>query len=216
MTKPRTWAAISMCSAVAAGCALLSSGPSGPPTGAVTGSIRMLDRTSADSAIGPIVVMLEPLERVSAPSRPTQLFEVVSSTDRFDPGFTAIARGDFVVFVNQGSVSHRFFSAQLGPTVQISVASAASSTPHRIDHTGDVRFYCALHPDESFGVLVTDDVFSTVVGGDGRYYLGPLPDGAYRLSIWSPRVEGPVRDVRVAQGRPQVETIWIDRDLIDR
>jgi plastocyanin len=216
MTKPHTWAAISICSAVVAGCALSAGSPSGPPTGAVTGSIRFLDRPSADTAIGPVVVMLEPLEPVSEPIRATQLFEVASSTDRFDPEFAAIARGDFLVFVNQGSVSHRFFSAQLGSEVQIPVAAAASSTPQRIDHTGEVRFYCALHPDETFGLLVTGDVFSTVASDDGGYYLGPLPDGSYRLSIWSPRVEGTIRDVEVAEGRSLVETIWIDPDLIVR
>jgi len=216
MTKPLTWAAISICTAVTAGCAVFSGAPSAPATGAVTGSIRFIERASADTAIGPVVVMLEPLDRVSVPIRPTQLFEVVSSTDRFDPEFAAIARGDFLVFVNRGSVSHRFFSAQLGSDVQISVAAAASSTPHRIESTGELRFYCALHPDETFAVLVTGDVFSVVADETGEYYLGPLPDGSYRLSIWSPRVEGTIRDVEVAGGRSLVETIWIDPDLIAR
>ncbi len=160
--------------------------------------------------------MLEPLEPRAERSRPTQLFQITSGGDRFDPSFTAIAGGDFVVFVNQGSVNHRLFSAHLGQEVQIPLSPTSASQPLRIDRTGEVRFFCSLHSDESFSVLVTSDVFSAVVDVDGRYYLGPVPDGTYRLSIWSPRLEGPVRTVEVVDGRPTVETIWLDPDLIGR
>ncbi|MDH3272340.1 MAG: hypothetical protein OEN56_13455, partial [Gemmatimonadota bacterium] len=144
-----------------------------------------------------------------------QLFRLRSSTDHFDPGFTAIAEGDYVVFVNEGSVSHRLFSADLGSRLQFPVSPVDSSGPHRIDRAGELRFFCSLHPDESFIVLATADVFFGVVDVDGRYYVGSLPSGSYRMSIWSPRLKGTVRTVEVGSGRTLEETIWLDPDLID-
>jgi plastocyanin len=190
--------------------------PSAAPTGAVTGTLRFLERESADTAIGPVIVMLEAIDPAIAPSRPTQLFHLASSTEHFDPGFSAVRDGDLIVFVNEGPLSHRFFSAGLGPDVQIPVRPAGSSEPQRLDHTGELRFFCSLHPDENFGVLVTADAFFAAVDRDGRYHVGLLPEGAYRLSIWSPRLQGLIRTVEVESGRTLVETIWLDPDLIRR
>jgi len=212
--KPRTCLAMLTGAVLLSACALFSSGPPAPPTGAVTGTLRFLEGESPDTAIGPVVVLLEPTSPSTTRNRPTQLFRIASSTDRFDPSFTAVADGDFIVFVNLGAVSHRLFSAQLGQDVQIPVSPADSSAPQRVDRTGELRFFCSLHPDESFIVLVTPDVFSAVVDPDGRYYIGPIPDGSYRLSIWSPRLAGPIRTVEVESGRSIVETIWLDPDLI--
>lgn len=214
LLEPRTWLVTAAGSALLTACIFSSPGPLAPPMGAVTGTLRFLEGSASDTEIGPVVVILEPLERTPERSRPTQLFQIRSSTDRFDPAFTAIAEGDYVVFANGGSVSHRFFSAHLGPDIQIPVSPAGSSDPVRIDRRGEVRFFCSLHPDESFGILVTSEVFSGVVRSDGSYYVGPLPDGTYRLSIWSPELEGPIRTVELDGGRSIVEPIVLDPNLI--
>jgi hypothetical protein len=103
----------------------------------VSGTLRFLERESADTAIGPVVVILEAIDPANAASRPTQLFHLTSSAAHFDPGFSAVRDGDYIVFVNEGPLSHRFFSAGLGPDVQIPVRPAGSSEPQRLDHTGE-------------------------------------------------------------------------------
>lgn len=195
-------------------CAHLSGGGDPPLPSAVSGTLRFLERENADTAIGPVVVMLEPIDRSTTGGRAAELFHVTSSTDHFDPGFTAIAEGDYVVFVNEGSVSHRLFSADLGSDLQIPVGPADSSAPQRIDRAGELAFFCSLHPDENFNVLATADVFFGVVDAEGRFYVGSLPSGSYRMSIWSPRVKGTVRTVEVGSGSTLLETIWLDPDLI--
>ncbi|MDH3204981.1 MAG: hypothetical protein OEO79_00135 [Gemmatimonadota bacterium] len=186
------------------------------PTGAVTGTLQFLERQAPDTAIGPVVVMLEPVDPTKARTRPTQQFRVTSGTDNFDPGFVAIGDGDFIVFANEGAVSHRLFSADLGPDLQIPVGPGDSSAPQQINYTGEVQFFCSLHPDENFTILATTGVFFSVLDERRRYYVGPLSDGSYRLSIWSPRLQGPVRTLEVTSGGSSVETIWLDPDLIRR
>lgn len=188
---------------------------SGTPA-VVRGTLRFVEGQVGDTAIGPVVVILEPTDPGAVGIRPAQLFEITSTTDRFDPGFTAVGDGDYIVFVNDGAISHRLFSADIGSDIQIPVRPGSSSEPHLIDRTGELRFFCSLHPDENFSVLATDDAFFAVLDENGEYFVGPLPGGSYRLSIWSPRLKGPVRTVEVESGRTVVETIWLDPDLIGR
>jgi hypothetical protein len=200
-----------------AACAQGSAGVSAPPLAAVRGKLRFLEKGQlGDTAIGPVVVILEPTDPATLGTRPRQLFRITSTTDRFDPGFTAVGEGDYIVFVNGGAVSHRLFSADIGPDVQIPVSPGGSSEPQLMDRAGELRFFCSLHPDENFSVLVTADDFFAAVDGNGEYFVGPLPGGSYRLSIWSPRLKGPIRTVEVESGRTAVETIWLDPDLIGR
>lgn len=198
----------------ACACAQGSVG-SGTPA-AVRGTLRYVEGQVGDATIGPVVVLLEPTDSVAGAARPAQLFGITSATDRFEPAFTAVGVGDYIVFANDGAVSHRFFSADIGPDVQISVGPGSSSEPQLIERIGELRFFCSLHPDENFSVLVTSEPFFGVVDGNGEFFVGPLPGGSYRLSIWSPRLSGPVRTVQVESGRTHVETIWLDPDLIDR
>jgi hypothetical protein len=170
---------------------------------------------AADDRGGPVVVMLEPIGSQRVRNRPVQQLTLTSSTQRFDPGFTAIAEGDFLVFVNDGPVSHRLFSAALGSDLQIPVSPAGSSPPQRIERKGELRFFCALHPDEDFSVLVTGDVFSAVVDSEGRFYIAPIPRGSYRLSIWSRQAEMPIRTLEVT-GPSMKETISLDPSWIGR
>jgi hypothetical protein len=181
--------------------------------GALSGTVRVAEGQAGGDRAGPVVVLLEPIGSERSRHRPVQQLTVTSSTSRFDPGFTAIAEGDFLVFVNEGPVSHRLFSAALGSDLQIPVAPASSASPQRIERRGELRFYCALHPDEDFSVLVTGDVFSAVVDPEGRFYIAPIPRGSYRLSIWSREAEVPIRTLEVT-GPSMKETISLDPSWI--
>lgn len=197
-----------------AACGNVSAHPAAPSPAGVTGALRFLE--GPDTAIGPAVVVLEPIDSTLQRVRPTRMFTVRSSTDRFDPPISAIADGDYIVFANDGGVSHRFFSADLEGELQIPVGPGESSEPQRIDYLGELRFFCSLHPDEHFSLLVTDAESFGVVDPNGRYYVGPVAAGTYRLSIWSPKVRGPIRTVNVEWGHTLEVDIWLDPDLIGR
>jgi len=184
-------------------------------TAGVGGTLHIVERREAP-AIGPVVVLLEPTAGVAPEDRAPRLFTVRSRTDRFDPPFSAMTAGDYVVFANDGGISHRLFSADLDGELQIPVGPTSSSELLRLDREGELRFFCSLHPDEHFSILVTDAVHFDVPDAAGRYYLGPVPEGTYRLSIWTRTLRGPVRTVLIGSGITLEETIWLDPDLIVR
>lgn len=189
--------------------------PRASPAG-VGGTLRFAGRQDAGTAIRPVVVILEPEGSYPGEDRVPRLFTVASSTDRFDPPFSAIAMGDYVVFANDGEISHRLFSADLGAELQIPLGPVSSSDLVRLGKPGEVRFFCSLHPDEHFSVLVMDAAYFDVPDAAGRYYVGPVPEGTYRLSVWTRAQRTPVRTVAVASGSTLDEPIVIDGDLIPK
>lgn len=160
--------------------------------------------------------MLEPADSATSEARSARLFTVRSDTDRFDPPFSVITAGDYIVFVNEGHISHRLFSADLDADLQIPLGPTMSSDMVRPDKKGELRFFCSLHPDEHFSLLVTDAAHFAVPDATGRYFVGPVPEGTYRLEVWSRARQGPVRTVQLAAGTTLEETIWLDPDLMVR
>lgn len=178
--------------------------------------LRISEPEDPSTAIGPVVVMLEPTDSDALEARAVRLFTITSSTDRFDPPFSAIAAGDYILFSNEGGISHRLFSADLDEGLQIPLGPHSSSELVRLDAEGEVRFFCSLHPDEHFSVLVTDAAYFDVPDATGRYYIGPVPEGSYRLSIWTRTLRRPIRTVEVVSDSTLEETISLDGHLIPR
>ncbi len=196
---------------------VISEEPTRPtPPGGLSGDVRVILRPGADTSLGPVVVTAEPMSAGPADARAPRRVLVGSTTDRFDPEFTVLAEGDSVVFTNGGALSHRLFSADLGERLEVPIGPSDSAAPVAIHHRGEARFFCSLHPEESFDLLVTAAAPSSVTDENGWYDIWPLPDGTYRLSIWTRRVSGPVRIVEVSAGHLSIETIWIDPDLIGK
>lgn len=203
-----------MASSLALAACAHANAPASPA--GVGGTLHFVERPGGDAEVGPVVVMLEPADSGAPEGQAARLFTVRSNTDRFDPPFSVIATGDYIVFVNEGPISHRLFSADLDAELQIPVGPTSSSDLVRPDKAGELRFFCSLHPDEHFTVLVTNAALFGVPDATGRYYVGPVPEGTYRLSIWSRTVRGPVRTVQVAAGSTLEEPIWLDPDLMAR
>src|SRR5690349_2093072 len=114
----RTWvdpgmdslrAVLVACMASAAACASANPPPVADPIraaetiGALSGTFRFIEAANSASAIGPVVILLEPVDSGRERNRPVQQFRLTSSSDRFDPGFSIVAEGDFIVLVNEGS-----------------------------------------------------------------------------------------------------------------
>ena len=190
------------------------------PASPVQGTLNVLAEPGVERSLGPVVVLLERIEGSNRLARGNRVVRVTSTTDLFDPPFTAVGVGDTVVFVNEGKLQHRFFSpdleSDLGSSVVIPVASGAEYASVDFVAEGPKRIYCSLHPDEAFSIFVSGTPFYAVADTDGSYLIPDVPDGRYHLSIWSEAVSGPIRQVRIDAGEKSVENIWIDSKRLIR
>ncbi|MDX1577780.1 MAG: hypothetical protein R3266_04820 [Gemmatimonadota bacterium] len=182
----------------------------------MSGEIRFI-RAGTVPALGTVAVGLLPRSIAGSPERaeahPT--LRVVSTTAEFRPA-TRIARpGQPIVLENRGPLVHRIFSPRLDDRV-LPLPPGERSESFSLDESGPARFYCSLHADERFVLMVVSAPWAAVASGTGEYRFGPLPAGRYTLWIWSERISGPVRDIVVDGYSRSFEPIWLDPALIDR
>jgi len=193
--------------------------PPSRPTTRVTGDVRFLDSSEGEPDLGPVVVYLmahpplRPQEGVEGAATIRSPLVITSRNTAFDPPLAAVGRGRGVVFANEGPLSHALFSADL-PGAKFALPPSTRTRRIDLPPRGPIRFYCSLHADESFVVFAPNTEYVAVVEGHAPYSLGPVEAGVYTLSIWSPRVSGPVRDVVVDGYSRAIEPVWIDPALV--
>lgn len=193
---------------------------SAPPiesTATVTGAIRFL-APPGDLDLGRVVVYLEPRSRASrTPDRhpgDDRPLRIVSEGEEFAPPLIAVPWNRAVVLANEGPVNHRLFATDLGSDRAFELAPGTRSDPFRLPPSGPIRFFCSLHADETFVVFSERTPHVAVVRARERFAFGPVEPGRYVLSIWSERVEGPVREILVDGYSRRLEPVWIDPRLV--
>jgi plastocyanin len=158
----------------------------------------------------PVVVMLEPLARGTLPPTRRRVIRVTSLTDLFNPQFVVADTGDTLVFVNGGNLKHEFFSPEIGMDVSYPLGAGSEFWSLNFLGAGVRTFFCRLHYDETFSVYVSDTPFHAVPNEHGQYVIAEVPEGAYRLTLWSKAAEGVIRNVQVSERGLTVENIRIN------
>ena len=186
------------------------------PVATVSGDIRFLS-PPGDLDLGRVVVYLEPRGPALRPTRAASgvaPIPVASEGETFAPPLVAVPWDRAVVLVNEGPVNHRLFATDLGATRSFELEPADRSAPFRLPPVGPIRFFCSLHASETFVVFSERTAHVAVVEGRERFSFGPVEPGRYVLSIWSERVQGPVREVLVDGYSHRIEPVWIDPRLV--
>jgi len=181
----------------------------------ITGDVRFLDGSNALADLGRVVVYLVPrvVGRDAGAADPLPPLVLTSKTESFSPPLAAVARDQKLVLANDGPLAHGLFSAEI-EGARFDLPPGTRSAAFSIPPQGPIRFYCALHADETFVVFGGRVQHLVVVGAGESYRFEGVESGRYTLTIWSHRVEGPVRDV-IADGYTlAIEPVWIDPDLL--
>jgi plastocyanin len=172
-----------------------------------TGELVVELESEAASPSTASVVYLEP-----EPSRPgsksPRRIDITSTGDAFEPPLYAVRSGDTVRFVNRGPLTHRLFVANAEGRRERSLDPDGSSESLRIQREGEHRFYCSLHPDESFTVFASPSEHFLVLGGR-RDRIEGVPAGSYRLRWWSDAGLRTLGRVEIAAGETVTRVISV-------
>lgn len=183
------------------------------PLTTVSGDIRFLS-PPGDLDLGRVVVFLATRSRADRASSGGSPIPIVSEGQTFAPPLVAVPWNRPVVLANEGPVNHRLFATDLGVERSFRLGPGGRSDPFRLPPAGPIRFFCSLHAAETFVVFSARTAHVAVVEPRERFSFGPVAPGRYVLSIWSERVEGPVREVLVNGYTHRVEPVWIDPGLV--
>jgi len=115
----------------------------------------------------------------------------------FDPRVVVIAAGDEVEFPNFDPIYHNVFSVSPARRFDLGKYPRGQSRTVRFPKAGLVNVYCDIHADMSAFILVTPNRAWARAGADGRFELGGLPAGHYRVHWWHPDFAGGESDVDV-------------------
>jgi len=207
----RTAALVLITASISLGCAGLPHGARLRGFGGVEGDIRLVHHGGA--TLAPAVVYLVPDGSRAEPGR-SHPVTVRRRGQRFHPPFVAMVQGDLIRFVNEEGVHHRLFAVTPAGRVDAALAPRSTAPPVRAERPGLLRFYCSLHPDESYAVFVAPSPYYAVADVRGGYAIRRVPAGAWHLHLWSEAAAGPVRGVDVGLFRSERVTIWLDPERL--
>ena len=118
----------------------------------------------------------------------------------FLPYVLAIPVGTTVDFPNRDSTYHNVFSLSKTQRFDLGRYARGASRSVRFDRPGVVRVFCEIHSHMSAFILVFAHRYFATTDAEGRYRIGGIPPGEYRLVVWYDGREREVRGVRVTEG----------------
>lgn len=137
-----------------------------------------------------VVILLTP---VSPPANQADLllarlphkFELVQSHKRFHPHVLVVPIGSTVSFPNRDPFFHNVFSLFNGKRFDLGLYEAGATRSVRFDRTGVSYIFCNIHPEMSAVIITSQTPYYGVTGKLGAAVIRNVPDGRYRMQIWS-------------------------------
>jgi plastocyanin len=153
-----------------------------------------------------VVVYLDPEDGSSATAAARA--EVRQRDARFSPPFLAVAAGARVSMPNDDDIYHNVFSFSAPNEFDLGLYAAGEARAVTLRHAGVVKIYCSIHESMSGTIFVAPSPWFAVAGADGRFAIGEVPGGRFRLRTWAERLPPVERLVELGEG-----VTWVDVPL---
>ena len=183
---------------------LFGAGPQGAQaqdgTAVVRGSLSFAAEGLAISDAGPIVAYLEPLSVETEARAPRRTATLLQKDARFRPGLLVISAGQSVEMPNQDAIYHNVFSYSKPNDFDLGLYPPAASRTVKFRHAGVVKVYCSIHESMTATLLVTPTPDFARVKSSGKFEIGDVAPGRYKLHLWSEKLPETSRTLSLAAG----------------
>lgn len=167
------------------------------PTGALEGEVALSRSGEAVADASGVVVYLVGFSE--PPARSTPSIEQKNRT--FKPDLMPITAGQSVAFPNGDPILHNVFSPSATRPFDLGGFKRGESKSKEFPKTGVVDVYCNIHPEMSATILVLPNRKFARTDARGRFRIGDVPIGTWKLYAYSRRAERPsVTSVTIAAG----------------
>jgi plastocyanin len=103
----------------------------------------------------------------------------------------AVQVGTTVTFPNSDNVRHHVYSFSPTKTFELKLYSGNHASTVQFDKPGVVTLGCNIHDWMLGYVYVVETPYFAQTDADGRATLADVPEGAYEMRIWHPRLDSP-------------------------
>lgn len=161
------------------------------PAAAVTGQV--ID--SAGLPVEDAVLSLTPRDKL-----PPELAANVAAAvmdqwgKQFTPYVLPIRVGTLVSFPNRDNIKHHVYSFSPAKRFELKLYSSGTAQPVLFDKPGIVALGCNIHDWMLAYIDVLETPYFAKTDAQGHVGIDALPDGAYHVEVWHPRLRGNVTD----------------------
>lgn len=166
-------------------------------------SVTVSDR---DGRPVPDVAVFIETDAASAPPAAAGRRAVMDQVDRrFVPHLLVVQAGTAVEFPNSDTVAHHVYSFSHPNHFKLPLYRGEAHPPVTFEEPGTVILGCNIHDDMLAYILVVDTAEFAKTDERGEALLA-VPRGAFRVSIWSPRIRDDEGVLSVLVSEQQAES----------
>jgi len=132
-----------------------------------------------------VAVGLESADAVTTAAEPLVMNQ---QNEQFEPHILVAQLGSTVSFPNSDSVSHHVYSFSAPKQFELPLYQGMGHPPVTFDEPGIVDVGCNIHDHMEAHIVIVDTPYFATTGADGQVMLSDLPDGAYAVQVYSPRL----------------------------
>lgn len=157
----------------------------------------------------PSVVYLDPAPRAAFDTGELPRARIDQRHEMFEPHVLAIVAGTWVDFPNNDRTYHNVFSLSKTKPFDLGRYAAGKSKSVRFDTPGLVRVFCDIHSHMSAFILVFTHRYFAVTDDEGRYRIGNVPPGVYKVFSWNESAPLESREVSIPDAGGDVELNFV-------
>jgi plastocyanin len=155
--------------------------------GPISGQISIIERPGEQTEdLGNTVVYLELTDGQKMKLSPVNE-QMALQARQFSPRVRVVPQGSRVEFANQDPFSHNVFSKAAQGAFDTDVFGRGKKKSTTVKEAGVYPIYCNVHPRMTGFLLAVSTPYFAQAGADGRFTIGNVPPGMYKLHVWHER-----------------------------
>jgi plastocyanin len=174
--------------------------PAAQAQGPVSGQVSIVERPGEQTEdLGNTVVYLELANGQKAKVAAVNESMAIQAR-QFAPRVRVVPQGSKVEFANQDPFSHNVFTKATQGPFDTDMFGRGKKKSTTVKEAGVYPLYCNVHPRMTAFLIAVNTPYFAQAGADGRFTIGNVPPGSYRLHVWHERAAAQTALITVAAG----------------
>jgi plastocyanin len=155
--------------------------------GPVSGQVSIVERPGEQTEdLSNTVIYLEVPAGQKVRVTPTNE-QMALQARQFAPHVRVVPQGSKIEFSNQDPFSHNVFSKATQGPFDTDVFGRGKKKSTTVKEAGVYPLYCNVHPRMTAFLVAVNTPYFAQAGADGRFTIGNVPAGTYKLHVWHDR-----------------------------